>query len=114
MEANVRKLLRKCGVPQHYRGYEHLVTALMLAYKDPSYLRELTYRLYPDVAKAHGTKAACVKRAIRQAVETAFTNMDYDFAYELFGYTVSFSRGKPTNKHFIAALLEALKTYETD
>lgn len=109
MKPSTRRLLLKCGVPQHIKGYQYLGTAIEAVIEDAKRIDAVTKLLYPLVAKAHDTTPTRVERAIRHAIEVAFDNMDLDFAMEMFGYSVDARRGKPTNSHFIAALAEVLK-----
>jgi two-component system response regulator (stage 0 sporulation protein A) len=44
-----------------------------------------------------------VERAIRHAIEVAWDRGDLDTLQRFFGYTVSNTKGKPTNSEFIAA-----------
>lgn len=114
MKKATSQILLKCGIPQHILGYKYLGTAIELVQKDENYLEGVTKELYPEIGKIHGSTVSRVERAIRNAVETAFDRIDLQVAYDLFGYSICSKRGKPTNKHFIAACVEALNTYEAD
>lgn len=108
MNTKIIELLRKFGIPASVKGYGYLKTALDLCWEDKSYLESITKRLYPAIAKWHNTTASRVERAIRHAIETAWSRADLDTLNSVFGCTVSRITGKPTNSEFIATLTEQL------
>ena len=65
--------------------------------------------LYPTVAKKHQTTASRVERAIRHAIEVAWSRGKLDTLDDLFGYTVSNGKGKPTNSEFIALIADTIR-----
>ena len=66
----------------------------------------ITKVLYPQVAKTFQTTPSRVERAIRHAIEVAWDRGDLDTLQRFFGYTVSNTKGKPTNSEFIALLAD--------
>ena len=81
----------------------------MMAVEDMDVLNAVTKVLYPTVAKRHQTTASRVERAIRHAIEVAWSRGKLDTLDELFGYTVSNGKGKPTNSEFIALIADTLR-----
>lgn len=69
----------------------------------------MTKVLYPTVAKMHQTTASRVERAIRHAIEVAWSRGKLDTLDELFGYTVNGGKGKPTNSEFIALIADTIR-----
>ena len=69
----------------------------------------ITKVLYPQVAKTFGTTPSRVERAIRHAIEVAWDRGDLDTLQRFFGYTVSNTKGKPTNSEFIALIADKLQ-----
>ena len=65
--------------------------------------------LYPTIAKRHQTTPSRVERAIRHAIEVAWSRGKMDTIDELFGYTVSTGKGKPTNSEFIALIADKIR-----
>ena len=61
----------------------------------------ITKVLYPQVAKTFQTTPSRVERAIRHAIEVAWDRGDLDTLQRFFGYTVSNTKGKPTNSEFV-------------
>ena len=96
------------GVPAHIKGYQYVREAIVLTIKDVSMIHAVTKVLYPTVARRHNTTPSCVERAIRHAIEVAWNRGDLDALQRLFGYTVSNTRGKPTNSEFIAMIADQL------
>ena len=72
-------------------------------------LNAITKVLYPTVAKKHQTTASRVERAIRHAIEVAWSRGKLDTLDDLFGYTVSNGKGKPTNSEFIALIADTIR-----
>ena len=101
-------LLKRAGMPPHLKGYNYTDYAIKLCLADPSYLDELTKRLYPDVAVQYNTTANRVERAIRHAVETVFDRCDSEIINNLFGCTMSRKKGKLTNGEFIASCVNTI------
>ncbi len=71
--------------------------AIILSVNDMEMLNSITKILYPTIAKKHQTTPSRVERAIRHAIEVAWSRGKMDTIDELFGYTVSTGKGKPTN-----------------
>ena len=69
----------------------------------------ITKVLYPSIAKKYQTTSSRVERAIRHAIEVAFSRGRVDMIDELFGYTVSNGKGKPTNSEFIALIADRIR-----
>ena len=55
------------------------------------------------------TTASRVERAIRHAIEVAWSRGNIESISSLFGYTVSMSKAKPTNSEFIAMVADKLR-----
>ena len=72
-------------------------------------LNAVTKQLYPDIAREHGTTDTRVERAIRHAIEVAWGRGKIEVIEDMFGYTVSAGKGKPTNSEFIALIADKLR-----
>ena len=81
----------------------------MMVVKDNDMINSITKQLYPNIAKQCNTSASRVERAIRHAIEVAWDRGDTDVLNRFFGYTISTSRGKPTNSEFIAMIADKLR-----
>ncbi len=109
MEVVVTEIIHQIGIPAHIKGYHYLREAILLSLSDSEMLESVTKLLYPTVAKRFSTTASRVERAIRHAIETAWDRGDLDTIQNLFGYTVSVGKGKPTNSEFIALITDNLR-----
>ncbi|MDY2726271.1 MAG: sporulation initiation factor Spo0A C-terminal domain-containing protein, partial [Anaerostipes faecalis] len=65
--------------------------------------------LYPSIAKKYKTTSSSVERAIRHAIEVAWNRGKVELLEEMFGYTISAGKGKPTNSEFIALIADKLR-----
>ena len=97
LETRVTNMLHEIGIPAHIKGYHYLRDAIIMAVNDMDVLNAITKILYPTVAKKYQTTSSRVERAIRHAIEVAWSRGKLDTLDELFGYTVSTGKGKPTN-----------------
>ena len=108
-ELTVTEILHQIGVPAHIKGYQFLRDAILLTISDHGYINAVTKRLYPEIAKRNMTTASRVERAIRHAIEVAWDRGDLETLQRFFGYTVSNTKGKPTNSEFIALIADKLQ-----
>ncbi|SFP95663.1 two-component system, response regulator, stage 0 sporulation protein A [Lachnospiraceae bacterium XBB1006] len=108
LEQDITKILHDIGVPAHIKGYHYLRKGILYAVEDTEMLSSITKILYPAIAKSCDTTASRVERAIRHAIEVAFSRGNLDTIDELFGYTVSTGKGKPTNSEFIALIADKI------
>ena len=109
LETDVTNIIHESGVPAHIKGYQYLRDAIILSVNDMEMLNSITKILYPTIAKRHQTTASRVERAIRHAIEVAWSRGKMDTIDELFGYTVSTGKGKPTNSEFIALIADKIR-----
>lgn len=109
IETKVTAILHEIGVPAHIRGYHFMREAIIMAVKNLDVLNYITKELYPTIAKKCGTTPSRVERAIRHAIEVAWNRGRIDAIDSMFGYTVSGSKGKPTNSEFIALIADRLR-----
>ena len=109
IETLVTNIIHEIGVPAHIKGYQYLREAIIIAVNDMDVINAITKVLYPEVAKNCGTTPSRVERAIRHAIEVAWDRGDLDTLQKFFGYTVSNTKGKPTNSEFIALIADKLQ-----
>ena len=109
LEMQVTEIIHQIGVPAHIKGYQYLRDAILMAIEDDTIINAVTKRLYPTVAKKHGTTSSRVERAIRHAIEVAWDRGDVDTLTAYFGYTIHNERGKPTNSEFIAMISDKFR-----
>lgn len=109
LESDVTNIIHEIGVPAHIKGYQYLRDAIMLSVNDTEMLNSITKLLYPSIAKRHKTTPSRVERAIRHAIEVAWSRGKMDTIDDLFGYTVSNGKGKPTNSEFVALIADKIR-----
>ena len=109
LEADITNIIREIGIPAHIKGYQYIREAIMMTVNDMNLLNYITKLLYPTIAKKYKTTSSSVERAIRHAIEVAWNRGRIDVLEELFGYTVSAGKGKPTNSEFIALIADKLR-----
>ena len=108
LEREVTAIIHDIGVPAHIKGYQYLREAIIYTVNDMDAINAVTKVLYPAVARKFGTTASRVERAIRHAIEVAWDRGDLETLQRYFGYTVSNSKGKPTNSEFVAMISDRL------
>ena len=109
LEMDVTNVIHEIGVPAHIKGYQYLRDAIIMSVNDMEMLNSITKILYPTIAKKHQTTPSRVERAIRHAIEVAWSRGKLDAIDELFGYTVNSGKGKPTNSEFIALIADKIR-----
>ena len=109
LEIEVTNIMHEIGVPAHIKGYQYLRDAIMMVVKDLDVINSITKLLYPSIAKEYNTTPSRVERAIRHAIEVAWSRGQVEAIDALFGYTVNIGKGKPTNSEFIAMIADKLR-----
>lgn len=109
LEKDVTDMIHEIGVPAHIKGYQYLREAIMMSVEDSEMLGSVTKILYPTIAKKFQTTPSRVERAIRHAIEVAWSRGKMETLDALFGYTVSNGKGKPTNSEFIALIADRIR-----
>lgn len=104
-EQRVTAILKEFGIPAHLKGYGYLRDAIISCIEDSTLLDSVTKSLYPTVAKHFNTTTSRTERAIRHAIEQS----SLETTERYFGKSVLTAKGdKPTNSHFIAAIVDSV------
>lgn len=109
LEKDVTDMIHEIGVPAHIKGYQYLREAIMMSVQDVEMLGSITKVLYPTIAKKYQTTSSRVERAIRHAIEVAWSRGRMETLDALFGYTINTGKGKPTNSEFIALIADKIR-----
>ncbi|MDP4108537.1 MAG: sporulation transcription factor Spo0A [Bacillota bacterium] len=109
IELRVTNVIHEIGVPAHIKGYQYLRDAIIMTVNDMDVINAITKVLYPSVAKKYQTTSSRVERAIRHAIEVAWDRGDIETLQNFFGYTVSNTKGKPTNSEFISMIADRIR-----
>ena len=109
LEALVTNIIHEVGVPAHIKGYQYLREAIIMVINDIDVINQITKSLYPKIATKFNTTPSRVERAIRHAIEVAWGRGEQKTVENIFGYTISAVKGKPTNSEFIAMIADKLR-----
>lgn len=109
LEVEVTNLMHEVGIPPHMSGYQYIREAIIQSVNNSKVFNSITKVLYPKVAERFGTTPQKVERAIRNAIESAWVRGNPDSIDSLFGYTINYNKGKPTNSEFIAMMADKVR-----
>lgn len=109
LEVKITEILHEVGVPAHIKGYQYLRTSIIDVVNNIELLGAITKELYPSIAMKYTTTPSRVERAIRHAIEVAWTRGKIETINNIFGYTIHNNKGKPTNSEFIAMISDKLR-----
>ncbi|MGM9969894.1 MAG: sporulation transcription factor Spo0A [Anaeroplasma sp.] len=109
LDKEITDLLHEIGVPAHIKGYMYLRESITMVYNNVEILGGITKILYPTVAKKFKTTSSRVERAIRHSIEVAWNRGNVDAISQIFAYTISYNKSKPTNSEFIAMIADKLR-----
>ncbi len=109
LENEITSILHEIGVPAHIKGYLYLREAIVMVYNNIDILGGITKVLYPNIARRYKTTASRVERAIRHSIEVAWNRGNVDAISQIFSYTISYNKSKPTNSEFIAMISDKLR-----
>jgi len=109
VDNEVTAIIHEIGIPAHIKGYRYLREAILMVINKVELLGGITKELYPSIARNHQTTPSRVERAIRHAIEVAWSRGNIEVINGLFGHTVNRERGKPTNSEFIAMVADKLR-----
>lgn len=109
LEQYITRIMLDIGVPAHLKGYHYLRDAIMLSGKDMEAVSSVTKLLYPTVAKRFKTTDQKVERAIRNAIEVSWERGNGDTFEDLFGYSNTTGKARPTNSEYIARIADKVR-----
>ena len=108
LDDRLSNLFLGMGIPAHIKGYQYLREAIRLVIEKPDMIGGITKELYPAVARRFNTSSSKVERAIRHAIEVAWSRGRVDTLNKAFGCRVAHPEEKPTNGEFIALIADKL------
>lgn len=109
LDTRITHIIHEVGVPAHIKGYLYLREAITMVFHDIELLGSITKILYPDIAKKFKTTPSRVERAIRHAIEVAWSRGSMESINHMFSNTVNSNKAKPTNSEFIAMVADKLR-----
>ena len=108
VDEKISNIFISVGIPAHIKGYQVLREAIKLTIEDPNIINSITKRLYPAIAEKFDTSASKVERAIRHAIEVAWSRGKIDNINMIFGLKIYNPNEKPTNGEFVALIADKI------
>ena len=108
LDEKITSIFLMIGIPAHIKGYHYLREAIRMVYAEPETINRITKELYPGIAKRFNTSASKVERAIRHAIEVAWTRGKIENINQIYGFNIYGKNDKPTNGEFIALIADKL------
>jgi two-component system response regulator (stage 0 sporulation protein A) len=105
----ISNIMHEIGVPAHIKGYMFLREAINMVMNDIELLSAVTKELYPAVGEKFNTTSSRVERAMRHAIEVAWTRGRVETINMIFGYTIRNEKGSPSNSEFIAMVADKVR-----
>ena len=107
-DEQITNLFLTLGIPAHIKGYGYLREAVHMVLNDRTILSRITKELYPGIARRFDTSASKVERAMRHAIEVAWTRSRLDTVNQMYGCKIFDAMDKPTNGEFISCVSEKI------
>ena len=108
LDLEVSQILHNLGIPSHIRGYKYIRDGVMILFNN-SNISLITKEIYPQIAYKYETTPSRVERAIRHAIEVSWIRGDLALMEDLFGFSVSCDKAKPTNSEFLTTIADRIK-----
>ena len=112
-DEQVTNIFLTLGIPAHIKGYQYLREAVRMVLEDHEVINRITKELYPGIARRFDTSASKVERAMRHAIEVAWSRGRLDAVNKMYGYRVFSPEDKPTNGEFIALVADKISMKKT-
>ena len=105
----VANIFLMLGIPSHIKGYQYLREGVKMVLGDHDVINRITKELYPGIAKRCHTTPSKVERAMRHAIQVAWSRGRIDSVNRMFGCEVFSENDKPTNGEFIALIADKIR-----
>ena len=108
LDDQITNLFLTLGIPANIKGYQYLREAVRMVVENRDVINRITKELYPGVAKRFDTSASKVERAMRHAIEVAWSRGRLDSVNKMYGCRLFDEMDRPTNGEFISCVAEKL------
>jgi two-component system response regulator (stage 0 sporulation protein A) len=108
VDEKIANIFISVGIPAHIKGYQFLREAIKMAISSPEIINNITKKLYPNIAEKYDTSSSKVERAIRHAIEVAWSRGKIENINNIFGIKIYTANDKPTNGEFIALVADKM------
>lgn len=109
VDEQITNLFLTLGIPAHIKGYQYLREAVRMVLDNHEIINRITKELYPGIAQKFDTSASKVERAMRHAIEVAWTRGRLDTVNQMYGYKVFAKEDKPTNGELVSCVSELIR-----
>jgi len=109
VDERITNLFLTLGIPAHIKGYQYLREAVHMVLENQDVINRITKELYPGIARRFETSSSKVERAMRHAIEVAWSRGRLDAVNRMYGYKVFDAMDKPTNGEYISCVSELIK-----
>jgi two-component system response regulator (stage 0 sporulation protein A) len=109
LDERISAIFLTIGIPAHIKGYQYLREAVKMVVEEQTLINRITKELYPGIGRHFDTTASKVERAIRHAIEVAWTRGKIENINQVFGHNIYTRNDKPTNGEFIALVADKLQ-----
>lgn len=106
LENIISRKLIGLGIPTRLKGYKYILAAIEQVLEDETSLEGVTKILYPDIAKKYNSTPQRVEKAIRHAIEVAWTDNVVELRRE---FEDGRENRRPTNSEFISRISTYIK-----
>jgi len=104
----ITQLLHDMGIPAHLCGHDYLRDAIMMVMDSHEISGRMTKEIYPEIANKYKKSPQSVERAIRTALDVAWTRGKTELINDIFRFTVNIQKGRPTNSEFVSLIADYL------
>lgn len=108
LDERISNIFINVGIPPHIKGYAFLREAVKMAIEKPEMVNNITKKLYPAIGEKFNTSASKVERAIRHAIEVAWSRGRIESINNILGVRAFVGKEKPTNGEFIALVADKM------
>ncbi|MDL2225458.1 sporulation transcription factor Spo0A [Eubacteriales bacterium OttesenSCG-928-M02] len=113
LDEKITNIFLSVGIPAHIKGYHYLRYGVKLVVEDSTLMSRITKALYPSIADHFDTTPSKVERAIRHAIDVAWSRGKIENINRIFGFNIYSKNDKPTNGEFIALVADKLTMERT-
>lgn len=104
-DSRIKNILDDMGFQPNLLGYKYLLIAINMLNKDISLINSVTKNLYRELADKCNSTPQRVERAIRNAIELAWSKGNMDQIYKVFDPEKFTQKTRPSNSEFMITIV---------
>lgn len=113
----ISSIMKDIGVPLNLIGYNYIKLAILQTINlksQPDFQKNLLFTkdVYPYVASLVGKTGKHIQQNIRNTITITWQRGGQDFINSIFGYTINYTKGRPTNTEFICMMTDKIMVLE--